>query len=287
MSVLELVAPQTQTLTSLARVKAEMGIKTTEQDERLSDLILEASALIVREIGYPVWRARVQERVTGYGRSELMLSRTPIVRVESVAVEGVPVPSTDYQVDANVGVLLHRTQWGYTRHVGLNIDPYERPDEGQREIVVDYWGGYLGPDDDVPASGIAVSGSADRYQVTNAPLVVEGDKVQAVGFGQAANNGRFVVTARSETGISVDHDLVDEAAAPANARLKVRNLDPGLERLCVQTVKAWLVGSDRDPSVTSERIGDWSASYGTANADLAHELPPGVVKALNRYLRTA
>lgn len=283
MPLQELIRPHTQQLTTLARVKSDMRITVTKYDTVLTDLIADASSTLIKEIGYPLFRAKVRESLVGEGHSELMLSRTPVAYVESVAVDGEVVPSDQFTVEPDIGLAIHETAWPNTKHIGAWITPFELPDAGRFKVAVEYWGGALGPDDNVVASGMAVDGVGKEFVFTDPPLVVPGDVIEAIGFGEPDNNGQFTVVSRSETGITVSADLVTEAAAPGAAQLLVRNLSRALERLCIDTVRAWFKGLDRDPNITSERIGDWSATY--ASGEQAHELPPNVFKSLDRWRR--
>lgn len=281
------VRPRSRALTTLARIWTELRITTADplRDELIESLILEASDMIIKEIGYELFRARVTETVVGYGRSELLLSRTPIAKLESVSIDGEVIDTSLFTVDAIVGMLLHRGAWANTRHIGVALTPFERPDEGEHRIVADYWAGVFGPGEDINASGLSVYGPTETFVVDDPPLLVPGDVIETVGFAEDANNGVFNVVERNASGIVVDGMIITEASAPAAARIKVRTLDRALERFCVQAVKSWIVGSDHDPAVTSERIGDWAATYGTSNKDLAHELPPGVLKGLDKFRR--
>jgi hypothetical protein len=287
MALTELVPPTSETLASLARVKRELSITTEDavRDEHISELISEASALIQKWIGYRLLRARLRETVAGAGRSELLLSRTPIALVESVLVEDEPVTADQFTVEHEMGVLLHNEAWRSTKHSGVWLNEYERPDDGRMAVVADYWAGVFGPDDNILASGISVDGPTKTYAVVDPPNLVAGDVVVAVGFAEAVNNGSKTVASRTAATIVVTNALVTEASAPENARIRVRTLDPALERLCVQCVKGWILGADHDPAMTSEKIGDWSASWASGDVDLAHELPPGVLKTLERYRR--
>ena len=281
------VRPRSRALTTLARLWSEFHITTADaaRDTLIASLILEASDLIMKEVGYEFFRARLTESLTGSGRSELLLSRTPVAQVESVIVDGVEVDASLYQVDPDLGVAFHSTAWPNTKHIGVAITAFERPDEGEHVVIVDYWAGVFGPDEDINASGLAVFGGSDSFAVDDPPLLVPGDVIETTGFAEADNNGMFPVLRRTASGIEVGGDLVTEVAAPATARIKVRSLDRTFERLCVQTVKAWFIGSDSNPAVTAEKIGDWSVRYGADNDGSMHELPPGVISALDRYRR--
>lgn len=55
---------------------------------------------------------------------------------------------------------------------------------------------------------------------------------------------------------------------------------PGdLEQLCIDLVSSWYKGSDRDPNIKSERIGDYSATYGEG------QVPERIVRDLQRDWR--
>lgn len=283
----ELVRPKSSLLTSLARVKAELKMDTSANDATLRTYITEASDTIMRELGYKVPRAQVRETVVGEGRSELLLSRTPVAKIDSVTIDGVLVDPELYSVEPEPGILLHKHGWENTHHFGAWIDRYERTDLGRFDISIDYWGGALMPADDVLASGISVVSDEEggSFVFPNPPLLVEGDVIEAAGFDDEENNGQFTVVSRDADKIVVASDLADEAIAPAGATITVRTLPPGLERLAVDTVKAWWLGRTRDPNVTSERIGDWSATW-KDGAEYG-VLPASVCKSLERYQRIA
>lgn len=41
----------------------------------------------------------------------------------------------------------------------------------------------------------------------------------------------------------------------------VRTLPCDIEQACIEVVKAWYAGRERDPAITGERLGDYQASY--------------------------
>lgn len=288
MPLTQTVRPHTRALTTLARIWSEFKITTADEqrDAHINELILEASDMIMKEIGRDeLFRARITETVVGAGRAELLLTRTPIAKIESVTIDDTPIDLELVTFDPNVGLALHDTAWPNTRHFGSAVTRFERPDEGAHRIAVDYWAGVFGPAEDIQASGISVFGGSESFAVDDPPLLVAGDVIETVGFTNAANNGQFVVTARTASGIEVDGDLATETA-PASARIKVRTLDRALERACVQTIKSWILGVEHDPNVTSERIGDWAATYAGSNAnEIVHEIPASVLKVLDKFRR--
>ncbi|MDI6872096.1 MAG: phage head-tail connector protein [Bacillota bacterium] len=59
-----------------------------------------------------------------------------------------------------------------------------------------------------------------------------------------------------------------------------RTLPQAVERACIELVKAWFLGRDRDPALTGQRIGDLQVSY-----DPAQAWPPIVERLLAPYRR--
>jgi len=287
------VRPHSRALTTVARVRQEFRIPTSdvdeERDEFMETLILEASDLIQKEIQQELFRARLIETVVGSGRSEMMLTRTPIAEIVSITdnVTDEEYDLDDFQMDAKAGILINDTWWPNTshRHAGL-IVPQESDDLGHHQILVDYWAGVFSPTENIMASGVPVLGDGyDTFVVDDPPLLVAGDIIETVGFANEDNNGQFTVAMRTASGIQVVGDLISEVGN-ADSRINVRTLDRGLERLCVQTIKSWMLGAEHDPNVSSERIGDWSASWGNSSAgEYVNDLPASVCGSLQKYVR--
>lgn len=114
-----------KSFTTLNRVKVNLGLGTsTGEDEILSNLIEEVGQLIVDETGREFAEETVKETLKGSDRVNLLLTRTPIVEVESILENSVTLV-TDYSIDdADAGVLSRRggwianvgTGWGITRN---------------------------------------------------------------------------------------------------------------------------------------------------------------------------
>jgi len=151
MSITVVVPPTTTLLTTLDRLKAELGITVTADDPVLSDMIERASSAIARECRRTFGRETVAETLDGTGTRLLGLSVTPIVSITSVTEDSVTLASTEYSIeDAESGALYRLNGWG--RSSGLRMwgteafaSGYIMPGYQDRRYTVTYVGGYLLP----------------------------------------------------------------------------------------------------------------------------------------------
>jgi hypothetical protein len=192
--MLEVVTAATNfQLTTLAAVKAELGISGTTEDTLLGSFIDQASAAIVDYCQRPFAQEVYKETVMGYGSNRLMLSRTPIVAVASVTADSEVI--TDHLIEnADAGILYRKLGWQWTAPLGWNVTSY--PMSGREELLfaIQYTAGFILPGD-----------------------------------------------ATTE---------------------KLRTLPQAVEKACIETVKAWYLGRDRDPFMTGQKIGDLQVQYG-------------------------
>jgi hypothetical protein len=296
MNIQVVEGPRTTWFTTLRRVKGELGITSDAQDERLSALIGEVSDDIAEFTMRPWARQSVTERLVGYGTTQSTLSITPIaerpseVRYYDTAVSGYSV------ADAEAGFIIRPDRFAETRPytTWVNTDP-DVASQGERAWAFDYIGGYLMPGDDMLPSGImsalAVDSSFNLTGVdtmeTRFPLLVSGEYVVVAGFSISGNNGRFRVLSRTPSKLVVAGTLVDEMPSGVLS-LRCRTLPRNLEGYAIEELRARWDRATRDPSLTSERIGDWGASYDNpANKDAEGlgGLSPRVARGLERYVR--
>jgi len=248
-------------------MRRELGLDVddTSQDERLTDLIEEVSADIVSYCQQPLIRQTVTERLVGYGRPTLMLCVTPVpvAGVTEVLLDDLEIESSEYYVsNPNAGFLYRSNLWENTRPTAVGIEPNAVNMEGSADFELTYIGGYILPGDDITASGIQViaSDSSFNYAAGTFPILVSGEYIQASSFVTAGNNGRFKVLSRSLTKLIVEGSLTDETGG-IGATIASRNLPRVLESAAIHEIKYRYQSQRRDPSVTSEHLGDWSASY--------------------------
>ena len=113
-----------------------------------------ASSLIERLCNRTFQRATVTERVAGFGRQKLSLSRRPVESVTSITRNGSVLDSTTYRIeDAETGLIQNDSGWPNT---GVMLDiarPMVLPGSELRDHIVVYVGGYYLPNDAVPDAG--------------------------------------------------------------------------------------------------------------------------------------
>ncbi len=204
--MLEVLIPGDTRLTTLAAVKAELGITDTADDALLQTYIDQASAMIERFCGRWFGKATYRETLAGYGTSRLLLSCTPIVQVIMIECDGALV--TDYLVeDADAGILYRDGGWAWSPKTGGYIERHPVAGAERLNYVITYEAGYILPEN---------AGS---------------------------------------------------------------NLPADIQRACIDLVKVRYAERSRDPSITSERLGDWQASYSTDS------ITPQVVQILAPWRR--
>jgi hypothetical protein len=297
--------PRHNALTTLAVVRESNGITVVDSalDQWLLDRIDDASRLIEEELNKAVVRRRVIERFEGNNMTTFALDVTPVVSWESLF--GADVGEVDlseddvgnerYRIeDPAVGTIWKEGGWPAEPPVvvGLVVDPV--PQRGRRSWEAGYVGGYLTRSDDISASGVdvdeSVSGGGRVSGITSMPILVPGDVVAFIGW--SLNSGKRVVTEVFEDGFSVDPDgeALSDEVGPAGAQILVRTVPSVYERACVEAVGAWYYKKTNPASgnVKSERIGDWSATYGspTSGGSVAETvLPAHVIASLSKYRR--
>jgi len=98
-------------LTTIEAVRQQLGLdpSDTSQDAVLVRLINSASDAIRSYCDRDFARARRADRLEGSGRPVLLLPLYPVIRVESVTADGIPVSPEEYDVDAPAGRLIRRS----------------------------------------------------------------------------------------------------------------------------------------------------------------------------------
>ena len=117
---------------------------STAQDSLLESSIDRASSLVQEFLGYPVARQVYSETVPAFGDNQLMLSRTPVVAVESLTdSEDNLIDSTGYALEEpDAGILRRDEGFPWTVGVQFELDPRPVPGSEKREYVCVYEAGY-------------------------------------------------------------------------------------------------------------------------------------------------
>lgn len=268
MNITIVEAARTSGLTTLTRLKGELGIAAadTSKDARLEDMIEEVSAAVVSYCHREFARQSVTERQVGEGRTVQMLSLTPVVGLLEARFEGAEI-DLDLLSITNPGAGFIHLAGGFLntnpRQVGITVEPVNQP--GIQSYAFDYIGGYILPGDDISPSGTCSALAADNsFNLTGDtfPILVSGEFVRVAGFATAGNNGRHRVLSRTEAKLIVASTLTTEAPSGV-VTIRSRNFP--------RDVEAWVLSELRDrylmasrpgaSDVTSERIGDWAATY--------------------------
>jgi len=162
-SIVEIVSPaESELLTTLERVKAELNITTDANDEILEAKIAEASSDIQAAVGKRLPREDVKEtfwhdddrhlqRVAHFGnraQATLILNRTPVSAIASVTVDDLVLAPSEYRLDPDAG-LLDR----------LSTDGIPRAWCFCKSMIVAYTGGYALPGEDGRNLAYAIEGA--------------------------------------------------------------------------------------------------------------------------------
>lgn len=289
MSLIFVAPPRSTALTTLARVKAALGVVGTQIDQSLQADIDDASSLIAEECGRQFGEAVVREGFAGDDTTALVLKHRPVSAIEEVTVTAdlVEAEILDDCVlqDGPAGILFRED--GFWRRPamvdGITRDP--GPMRSKEMFSIRYRGGWRLRSDDVPASGLTVAGAARTITLTARddrapwPLLASGERIRLRGFAEDDNAGYKTVISRTDLVIRVAEPLADETAG-AGSLIETMTAPAALERLCLEAVRTWYLERKRSLNVTSERIGDWAATYNAA--DVAHVLPATVLKDVVR-----
>jgi uncharacterized phiE125 gp8 family phage protein len=148
-SIVEILTPaESELLTTLERVKAELQITTDANDEILEAKIAEASSDIQAALGKRLPREDVKEtfwhdndihplRAAHFGnpaQTTLFLNRTPVLAIASVTVDDMVLDPSQVRLDPDAGPLDH-----------LSTDGFPCAWCFCKSVIVAYTGGYVLP----------------------------------------------------------------------------------------------------------------------------------------------
>jgi hypothetical protein len=279
-------------LTTVARARAELQ-RCQKDDDWLRENITLVSLAIAEHLERPLTRRVVEQRLSGGGTTTVVLDLTPVVGLTSVQGIGYSEPEdlTDGRLAVSngpAGIIWRMNGWPDDSPWSTGLTDDRRPMQGQETWTVRYTGGWLTAADDL--SGLDATTAADGTITLpagrTAPLLVPGDQIRLQGFGLAS--GSYVVAARTASTIQVSGTL-PVATGDAGSWILVRNLPGTLERLVFDTLQGWASKRGRDTDVTSERIGDWAATYGSREMAIDEQassvLPRAVLNGLRQWKR--
>ena len=155
------LAAPSQMLTTVKAAIDELDIGDENQNARLERFIKRASAKIVSLTNRVFGEERVTETVRAYGRTQVLLERTPIVQIHEVTYDGNEL--TDWEIhDRAAGILYRRSGWIWG--AGLmssysGIEDFPAPSSEEAKYTIDYTAGYVLPS--FPSSFVRNDSSVD------------------------------------------------------------------------------------------------------------------------------
>lgn len=143
------VAPASTRLALLADLRAELALSDDTADPLLATMLDAASAAIASYCQRTFAKATYTETVGGFGSTNLLLSRTPIVSVTSVTL--LTDALTDWSIeDADAGLLYRKAGWDRTTQFGGLLEPHAMPNSESPDFTIVYVAGYDLPDQPLP-----------------------------------------------------------------------------------------------------------------------------------------
>lgn len=152
MSITVTTPAEQTSLTTVAAVKAALGVASSKFDAELTRLIAAATSAIETYVGHVYAQQTYEEGVVGSDHPMLMVTNVPVVGTPVVLSGGSPV--TDFEVrDAAAGVLYRQVGWAAGDWVGWETEPVAQHSTGELTYYVTYVAGYVlpgQPDADLP-----------------------------------------------------------------------------------------------------------------------------------------
>ncbi len=152
MGISVVVPAQNRNLTTLAMVKDRLKIRSNSKNAQLQRMITGVSKSLMKKLNREFARETITETVKGYGTTQLLLTRSPIISVTSVLHDVTPV--LDYVIeDEDSSILYRRAGWSWTvvsgiGFGGIGFNPV--PNSEESLFSVTYEAGYILPDWTIP-----------------------------------------------------------------------------------------------------------------------------------------
>lgn len=292
------IAPKVR-LTTVTRVKSELGITSTSDDSLIQDIVDRASAAVESYCHRTFARETVSETLPGFGGIHLQVTRTPLVTVSSITQNSSTVDDTGYSIaDPGKGWIYRRDGWDWTAQIaeGLHASwawmdqgfPLARTEEPQ--FTVAYTGGYLMPEENVTSSAISAASADNSFNSTGAlfpTLLKAGDIVEASGFTSAANNKRFKVSGTPTTSKVIVDGTLTTAATGTSVTLKFQTLPTDVEKAAIETAKAFYLQRKDSGDWIEKQVGAMRLRKSESDVSQNLGIPSSAVGLLKPYVRAA
>lgn len=288
---------ETVLLTTVDRVRAEIGITTAQHDAVLLDFIRQAGDMANRYCQRFFPRQVYSETAPAYGGPYYVTRQAPVVTLLSVSYSGDTL--TDVSVsDSQLGLLYRQGgfDWTAQRYAraglgsGLFFDqgmPVPLSEEPNYNFA--YAAGFITPAQNVCAkttiSASAVDNSFNDSASGFPSLLKSGDVIEVSGFTTAANNGRFLVTGTPTTAkIIVSATLATEAAGD-NVTILLATLPGDVERGITEIVKSLYAQRATDSMLIEKQAGPMRLRYSENRGAGEVGLPPTAAALLKFWIR--
>ena len=210
-------------LTTVATVVADMNMTCGAAELRsLERIVTAVSAQIATYCHRVFGEERITMLIPGYGSTNLLLDRMPIVEILSVAYDGEPI--TDHQViERGAGILYRAGGWTWTTggfggqfSGGGPRVPHPMPNSEEALFSVDAWLGYVLPS--FPSSYTPNASSVNLPpEIEEAALIAIKDRFATRAGGTRGTRGE--VTSVKTTGVAVSYAARNASAIATQARL--------------------------------------------------------------------
>lgn len=264
---------QTRLLTTVARVKTEIGISASTDDDFLDSCVRHATDMVEKYCNRIFHRQTYSENSPSFGGPHFLLRQAPVAgTLGTVSYDGDTITDVEL-IDKAKGLLYREAGFGWTAQSYAGLEYREfwmengRPISGSEEHLwtFAYTAGFIVPPQDrLSVATISADATTDSFSDSASlfpALLKSGDIIETSGFSNSANNGRFLVTGTpTVSNIVVDGALTTETAA-AGRTLRVANLPGDVERGAIEIVKSLYAKRSVDGSISSRSAGPLSISY--------------------------
>lgn len=263
-------------LCELDDLKTELGISGSAEDTRLERLIETATSMIERYCGRAAtgfqFEAARSDDVRGYGGPVIHAPKTPVISIGSIVWDAddaaETVSAADYVLDhAGQGRIYRDDGWSWTYWAQRYLQDTPIPGTEKRLYRVTYACGYITAAQD-SAGSVTITSSGTTATVSHSSHgLATGVEVTIAGANESAYNGTFAITVVDDD--SYTYTLGSATTSPATGTITstpVRTLPYDLEDACLQLASLRYRWTPRDPTIASEKLKSWSASYRDAAA---------------------
>jgi hypothetical protein len=255
-------------LVDVSTIETALGITPGSEDALLERLIEAASSRIKRYCNRTFYyEVDIVELMAGYGTTNLVVSRRPIKAIDQITFDGSLVSSDDYKSTtvarfANAGIIFNRGGWYWPVTKVRNIARDPSPGSEDPLYEVTYTGGWVTPEQGRTGSITAFTDAGGGQVTVTSALHRLSNGETVVITGTTNYNGTFVVAnVDTNTYEITDTWVADDATGTWTKNGFIRDLPYDLEQAAVELVASLRRGLGRDPSIKSEKLLSWAATY--------------------------